>query len=146
MLGENASEIKCLEQIQANMLKGILGLPSSTPYIGILMEMGIQDSTLIFYHSIISSEERLVTDVVMEQDDKHCQNSFVQRVSPTEEELRTDTQYSSVKVTPTTFYEISKSHISAQFFVRVLVSGGTHILRPRKFCVPFVSEKRGLKL
>ena len=86
------------------MLKGILGLPFCTSYIGILTETGkwpaaerIQHSTFMFYHSIINSEECLVTDVVLEQEDKHYQNTFFQRISLTRKELRIDTWSRSVK-------------------------------------------------
>ena len=55
--------------------------------------------------------------------------------------IRSINVFNSLKVTRTTFYEISKiSHIFSIFRVRVV-----HILRPHKFFL-FVSEKRGSKL
>ena len=69
-----------------------------TPCIGILMETGkwpiaerIQYSTLMFHHSIINSKERLVTDVILEQEDKHHQNTFYHKVLSIGKELRIDT-------------------------------------------------------
>ena len=76
-------EINQVEKIQADILKGIFNLPSSTPYTGIMMETGIWPvvdrvnyATLMFYHSIINSEQRLVTELVLGQEQHQIQNTF----------------------------------------------------------------------
>ena len=56
-------EKKELEKLQSDMLKRILNLPLSTPYTGILMEIGtwpimarINYATPMLFHSVISSK------------------------------------------------------------------------------------------
>ena len=63
-------EEKELEKVQSYMLKRILNLPLSTPYTGILMETGIWPviarinyATLMLFHSVINSYNRLATDI-----------------------------------------------------------------------------------
>ena len=67
--GNEAMEI---DRIQVETLKQILDLPTRTPYVGVLMEKGIwaamdqlNCATLMFYHSVINSEEHLVTKIVL---------------------------------------------------------------------------------
>ena len=67
-------EEKELEKLRSDMLKRILNLPVSTPYTGILMETGIwpvmariNNATLMLFHSVINSNNRLATDIVLQQ-------------------------------------------------------------------------------
>ena len=93
-----------IERIQAETLKKILDLPTSTPYVGVLMETGIWPAmdqlnyaTLMFYHSVINSEERLVTKIMLEQEATSRANTFTERVKKIEEVLGIDTRSESVK-------------------------------------------------
>ena len=99
--GNEAIEI---ERIQAETLKQILDLPTSTPYVGVLMETGIWPAmdqlnyaTSMFYHSVINSEERLVTKIVLEQEATSRANTFTERVKKIGEVLEIDTRSESVK-------------------------------------------------
>ena len=58
-------EIKQLESIQLKILVGILGLPKTTPYCALLMEVGwwtmrarLDYRKLMLYHNIVRSDER----------------------------------------------------------------------------------------
>ena len=72
-----------LETIQGKILKGIFGLPLSTPYWGILYELDILPihllltyQKLMLYHSLINSdEERTAKQIVIQQETlkhQHC--------------------------------------------------------------------------
>ena len=70
------------------MLKRILNLPLSTPYTGIQMETGIWPvmarinyASLMLFHSVINSRNRLATDIVLQQEKSNLPNTFYQRVS-----------------------------------------------------------------
>ena len=71
-------EIKQLEQIQYNILTGILRLPQSTPYCALLMEVGwwkmrarIAYRKLMLYHNILRSDEkRLILQLIKVQKDE----------------------------------------------------------------------------
>ncbi len=73
---QSKGEIKDLEKIQANILCTLLGLPKSTPYLGLLNELGIWriEERLIYrklmlYNNLINSDEnRLAKRVVEEQE------------------------------------------------------------------------------
>ena len=98
--GNEAMEI---ERIQAEALKQMLDLPTSRPYVGVLMETGIWPAmdqlnyaTLMFYHSVINSEERLVTKIVLEQEATSRANTFTERVKKIGEVLGIDTLHQSL--------------------------------------------------
>ena len=65
-----------MEMIQGDLLKGILGLPRSTPYYGVLYETKIIPARLeiwyrklMLYHGIINSDEdRIVKKILIEQE------------------------------------------------------------------------------
>ena len=54
-------------------------------------------ATLMFYHSDINSEERLVTKIVLEQETTSRANTFTERVKKIGEVLGIDTISESVK-------------------------------------------------
>ena len=79
------NKAKEIVKIQAETLKHMLDLPTSTPYVGVLMETGIWPAmdqlnyaTLMFYHSVVNSEERLVTKIVLEQEATSRANTFTE--------------------------------------------------------------------
>ena len=81
-------EKKELGKLQSDMLKRILNLLLSTSYTGILMETGIWPvmarinyATLTLFHPVINSNNRLATDIVLQQEKSNLPNTFYQRVS-----------------------------------------------------------------
>ena len=66
------TEIEELEKIQANMLRDLLEVPSSTPYLPLLLETGmwtmesrIAYKKLMLFHNIVnSSNDRIITNVI----------------------------------------------------------------------------------
>ena len=77
------NEIDELEKIQGTLPRGIFNSPPSTPYAGVLIKTGmwpmidrINYSTLMYYHSIMNSEKRLVKEIVIQQEQKHLPNTF----------------------------------------------------------------------
>ena len=80
--------IKKEEMKEIDRIKGILKLPVSTAYTGILMETGIwpaeqriQYATLMLYHNIKNSdEERKIKKMIEEQEKKNHNNTFYKKV------------------------------------------------------------------
>ena len=67
------NEINELEKIQRTLLRRIFNLPQSIPYAGVLietkmrpMENRINYATLMYYHSAMNSEKRLVKETVIQ--------------------------------------------------------------------------------
>ena len=65
-------DIQKLECIQGKVLKGLFGLPKSTPYWGLLFELDVVPimllityKRLMLYHSLINSDERRVAKHVV---------------------------------------------------------------------------------
>ena len=86
------------------MLKRILNLPLSTPYACVLMETGIWPvmarinyATLMLFHSVINSNNRLATDIVLQQEKSNLSNTFYQRVSEIGRLLDIDTRSDAIK-------------------------------------------------
>ena len=86
------------------MLKRILNLPLSTPYTSILMETGIWPvmarinfATLMLFHSVINSNNRLATDIVFQQEKSNFPDTFYQRVSEIGRLLDKDTRLDTIK-------------------------------------------------
>ena len=86
------------------MLKRILNLPLSTPYAGVLMETGIWPvmarinyATLMLFHSVINSNNRPATDIVLQQEKSNLPNTFYQRVSEIGRLLDIDTRSDAIK-------------------------------------------------
>ena len=83
--------IKKEEMKEIDRIKGILKLPVSTAYTGILMETGIwpaeqriQYATLMLYHNIKNSdEERKIKKMIEEQEKKNYNNTFYKKVQQT---------------------------------------------------------------
>ena len=77
-------ELKELEKIQATTLCTLLQLPSTTPYLGLLNELGIWKieerlmyRKIMLFHNIYNSpESRLVKRVVMEQEKSEENDTF----------------------------------------------------------------------
>ena len=97
-------EEKELEKLQSDMLKRILNLPLSTPYTGILMKTGIWPvmarinyASLMFFHSVINSSNRLATDIVLQQEKGNLPNTFYQRVSEIGRLLDIDIKSDAIK-------------------------------------------------
>ena len=66
-----------LEVIQGKVLKGIFGLPKSTPYWGILCKLNILPIKLLItyrklmlYHNMINSDNKRVSKQVIQQQEK----------------------------------------------------------------------------
>ena len=76
---QTKGEIKRLEQIQAKTLCTLLELPKSTPYIGLLNEIGIwrieerlMYRKLMFYNYIMNSDDRRVAKgILTDQEENH---------------------------------------------------------------------------
>ena len=71
------NEIDELEKIQSTLLRGIFKLTQNTPYAGVLFETvmwsmidRINYATLMCYHSVINPENRLVKEIVIQQEQK----------------------------------------------------------------------------
>ena len=68
-------ELSLLEGVQATMLRGVLEVPSLTPYLPLLLETGmwtmegrIEYKKLMLYHHIINSpDERIIKRIVLTQ-------------------------------------------------------------------------------
>ena len=78
------SEVKKLEQIQLKALVQLLELPRSTPYIGLLNEIGmwkIEDRLryrkIMLYHNIVTSNNnRLCKRIIIEQEENEDGDTF----------------------------------------------------------------------
>ena len=92
--GITDKEIAELEKIQASVLKKILMLPSSTAYVGILMETGLWPveqfiwyRKLMLYHNIIKSKDSRLAKLIWLQQYKFDMprsfNSNVQTICQT---------------------------------------------------------------
>ena len=82
------------------MLKRIL----NHSYTGILMETGIWPvmarinyAALMLFHSVINSNNRLATDIVLQQEKSNLPNTFCQRVSEIGRLLDIDTRSDTIK-------------------------------------------------
>lgn len=71
---QSKGEIKKLEQIQAESLCSLLELPKSTPYIGLLCELGIwrieerlMYRKMMYYNNLINSDERRLAKRIVEE-------------------------------------------------------------------------------
>ena len=82
---QSKGEVKKLEQIQAESLCNLLELPKTTPYIGLLCELGmwrieerLMYRKLMFYNNLMNSDERrLAKRIVVEQQvDGDTEESF----------------------------------------------------------------------
>ena len=82
------NEIKKLESIQLKSLCSLIGLPKSTPYIGLLSEVGIwtieermKYRKLMLYHNLINSDDkRLARNIVLGQREEEEKDSFYDTV------------------------------------------------------------------
>ena len=82
------NEIKKLESIQLKSLCSLIGLPKSTPYIGLLSEVGIwtieermKYRKLMLYHNLINSDDkRLARNIVLGQREEGEKDSFYDTV------------------------------------------------------------------
>ena len=71
-----ASDTQSLKTIQAKLLKGLFGLPKTTPYWGLIHELGVMPilsrltyKKLMLYHNIMNSDdERVAKQLVREQE------------------------------------------------------------------------------
>ena len=67
--------MELLERMQRNILTTILELPPSTPYIGLLSELGIwpveqlfEYKRLVLFHNILTSDDsRLIKKIILDQ-------------------------------------------------------------------------------
>ena len=82
--GITCSEYQELEKIQSECLKKILHVPTSSPYYGILMEVGLWPlenflwyRKLMLYHNIVNSKDNRLGKIVWTQQHKYeMPNSF----------------------------------------------------------------------
>ena len=80
----NKGELRKLEQLQGKALRGLLDLPKTTPYMGILCELGmwtmekrLEYRKVMLYQNIMNSnEERLSKRIIREQKESRIDNSF----------------------------------------------------------------------
>ena len=77
-----------IERMQSKELKQLLQVPLSTSTTGVLIETGIwpameylQYSTMMLYHGILNSEERVAKNIVKEQCKYNLQQTFYNRVN-----------------------------------------------------------------
>ena len=78
------SELKKLESVQLKSLCTLLEIPKTTPYLGLLNELGIctiaermKHRKIILYHNIMNSDDkRLVKNIISEQTKMNEQNTF----------------------------------------------------------------------
>ena len=97
------AEIQNPEKIQGKALKRIFNLPITTPYIGLIIEIGvwpaeqrINYSSLMLYHNIINSDnDRLVKQIIQEQRAQNHSNTFYDKVRTIAEELNKKNRKSS---------------------------------------------------
>ena len=81
-------EIKALESTQHKSLCSLMEIPKTTPYIGLLNELGIwtieermKYRKIMLYHNLINSnDDRLAKKVVLEHKGNHEKNSFYNTV------------------------------------------------------------------
>ena len=82
-------EIKMLDTCQANILKRLLNVPHTTPYLGILQETGIWTAEphlkykrIMLYHNIVHSDEksRFVKRLIMEEEKKPFKGCWFEKV------------------------------------------------------------------
>ena len=91
-------EMERMERIQGKMLRGMLELPRTTPYWGILKETGVwpikekiaYQRMMLFENMINSKEERLGRMVVMEQRESGRENSWYGETKKCARELNID--------------------------------------------------------
>ena len=82
------SDFKRLEKMQRKCLRRICKMPESTPYWGILIELGVvpieyevHQKRLMLYHNIInSSDERITKQIVSQQCEYQRQHGFYNEV------------------------------------------------------------------
>ena len=81
------AEFQHLEKIQGKPLKRIFNLPITTLYIGLIIETGvwpaeqrINYSSLMLYHNINISKDRMVKQIIQEQRAQNHQNNFYEKV------------------------------------------------------------------
>ena len=89
------AELKKLERIQHRTLCRLLHLPKSTPYIGLLNELGmwrmeerIMYRKMMLYHNIIhSNEDRLCRKIIKDQEEREEEGTFYQETKKFFEEV-----------------------------------------------------------
>ena len=93
---QTKSEVKSLEQIQAATLCTLLQLPKSTPYIGLLNEIGmwrveerLMYRKIMLYHNIHNSPDtRLAKRIITEQIENEDEDTFYAEVQRMGNELK----------------------------------------------------------
>ena len=91
-------EIKMLESIQLKALCSLIGLPKSTPYFGLLNEIGIWSieermkyRKIMLYHNLInSSDKRLAKRLILQQKKDEEEDTFYDTVKKMAETLNID--------------------------------------------------------
>ena len=81
-------EYERLEKMQGRALRRICELPASTPYLGILAELGvyplefkIHQKRLMLYHNIMnSSNQRIAKQIIMQQNKDIRKNGLQQEI------------------------------------------------------------------
>ena len=82
-------EMKMLENCQANILRRLLKVPQTTPYLGILQETGVwtvelhlKYKRIMLYHNIIQSDEkaRVVKRVIKEEESQPFSGCLMEQV------------------------------------------------------------------
>ena len=70
------SDVQMIKTLQAKILKGLFGLPKTTPYWGLIHELGVMPiisrvtyKKLMLYHNIVNSDDsRVAKKLVLEQE------------------------------------------------------------------------------
>ncbi len=83
-----SKEYKMLEKLQGRALRKIYNVPSTTPYWGLLIELGVKPleyeihyKRLMLYHNIMnSSDERISKQIVMQQRKHQHTHGFYQEI------------------------------------------------------------------
>ena len=91
-------DIEHLERIQATCLKQIFNMPTSTPYWGMLVELGMWDmeSRLVYSKMMIlhnfknTNKDRLATEVINQQEKFNIEESWYGRLKKISEEYSID--------------------------------------------------------
>ena len=89
-------EMNDLEKIQGRALKKIFILPTSSSFIGLIMETGtwpanqrIQYSTMMLYHNIMNSDhKRIARKILVEQTKSNNKNTMISKVQQIAQEIR----------------------------------------------------------
>ena len=116
------SDWERLEAIQGKILRGILGVPQSTPYWGMLHELDIIPVKLLtykrmmVYHNIINSdEERIVRTILLKQERYGHKECWAGNAKEEGEEIGVEIRADAVQSKPKSIWKKEVKKISEAF-------------------------------